>query len=363
MAKQVYNFNPGPAVLPKDVLRQVQAELLDYKGTGISILESSHRAAEYEEINSAAMKLFRELMGLGDNYKVLFMGGGASLQFDMLPMNLHPKGGTAAYIETGSWAEKAVKEAKKVGNGTVHVAASMKAEKFSRIPKQNELNIPSDAAYLHYTTNNTIYGCQWQYIPEAGKVPLVSDMSSDIFSREMDFKKFSLIYAGAQKNLGPSGVTIVIIRDDMLAKCADGLPTMLSYKTHADKDSLYNTPPVFAVYVVRLVLEWIKNQGGLKAVEKVNFAKKERIYQAMDLHPDFYRGTVKPDSRSWMNLTLRLPSEDLEKKFLSEAKAAGFIGLKGHRDVGGIRVSLYNALPLEGAEKLADFMMAFKKAN
>jgi len=363
MAKQVFNFNPGPAVLPKEVLRQVQSELLDYKGTGISILESSHRAAEYEEINTAAMKLFRELMGLGDNYKVLFMGGGASLQFDMLPMNLHPKGGTAAYIETGSWAEKAIKEAKKVANGTVHVAASMKEEKFNRIPKQNELKIPADAAYLHYTTNNTIYGGQWQYIPDAGNVPLVSDMSSDIFSRELDFKKFALIYAGAQKNLGPSGVTIVIIRDDMLAKCAEGLPTMLSYKTHAGKDSLYNTPPVFAVYVVRLVLEWIKNQGGLKAVEKVNFAKKERIYQTMDLHPDFYRGTVKPDSRSWMNLTLRLPSEDLEKKFLSEAKAAGFIGLKGHRDVGGIRVSLYNALPLEGAEKLADFMMAFKKAN
>jgi phosphoserine aminotransferase len=363
MAKQVFNFNPGPAVLPKEVLQQAQAELLDYKGTGMSVLEISHRSAEYEEINNSAMALIREIAGLGDNYKVLFLGGGASLQFAMLPMNLLPKGGTASYVETGSWAEKAAKEAKKLGLGTVHIAASMKEEKFSRIPAQSELKIAPDSAYVHITTNNTIYGCQWQYTPEVGNIPLFADMSSDMFSRQLDFKKFALIYAGAQKNLGPAGATMVIIRDDVLAKCADGLSTMLSYKTHADKLSLYNTPPVFAVYIVRLVLEWIKKQGGLKAVEKVNMAKKERIYQMMDLYPDFYRGTVKPDSRSWMNLTLRLPSEDLEKKFLAEAKAIGFVGLKGHRDVGGIRVSLYNALPLEGANKLAEFMESFKKAN
>lgn len=363
MGKQVFNFNPGPAVLPKEVLQQAQAELLDYKGTGMSVLEISHRSAEYEEINNAAMALVREVMGLGENYKVIFMGGGASLQFTMVPMNLFPRGGTASYVETGSWAEKAIKEAKKLALGNVNVAASMKEEKFSRIPKQNELKIASDAAYVHITTNNTIYGCQWQYVPEVGNIPLVADMSSDIMSRQMDFKKFALIYAGAQKNLGPAGATMIIIRDDLLAKCMDGLPTMLSYKTHADKLSLYNTPPVFAVYIVRLVLEWIKKQGGLKAVEKVNMAKKERIYQMMDLYPDYYRGTVKPDSRSWMNLTLRLPSEELEKKFLSEAKGTGFVGLKGHRDVGGIRVSLYNALPLEGANKLAEFMEKFKKAN
>jgi phosphoserine aminotransferase len=361
MAKKVFNFNPGPAVLPKEVLQTVQAELLDYRGTGMSVLEISHRSAEYEEINNQAMALFHELMGLGDNYKIAFVGGGASTQFALIPMNFLAKGQTAAYVDTGEWANKAHKEAKILGQ--THLAASTKEEKYRRIPKLNEIKYPGDAAYLHITSNNTIYGSQYQWWPETGAVPLVCDMSSDILSRQLDFKKFSMIYAGAQKNLGPAGATVVIIRDDFLGKAQAGLPTMFQYKTHVDKLSLYNTPPVFAIYIVKLVLEWIKKQGGLVAVEKVNRAKQERIYQIMDLYKDYYKGTVDSDSRSWMNITLRLPSEELEKKFLSEAKAAGFVGLKGHRDVGGIRVSLYNALPLEGAEQLAAFMDAFKKAN
>ncbi len=359
MAKKVYNFNPGPAILPRDVLEIVQSELLDYNGTGMSVLEISHRSAEYEEINNRAMSLLLELMQLDGQYKVLFLGGGASTQFAMLPMNFLSKGQTAAYVDTGEWAAKAAKEAKLFG--TVHVAASTKEEKYRRIPRLAEIRYPSEVAYLHLTSNNTIYGSQFHWWPETGNVPLVCDMSSDILSRKLDFSQFSMIYAGAQKNLGPAGVTVVIVRDTFLAKAQSNLPTMLSYKTHADKLSLYNTPPVFAVYILKLVLEWIKKSGGLSAIEKANVAKKERIYQMMDLFPDFYRGTVDADSRSWMNLTMRLPSEDLEKKFLSEAKASGLIGLKGHRDVGGIRVSLYNAMSLEGATRLNEFMDAFKK--
>ncbi|HVP07800.1 MAG TPA: 3-phosphoserine/phosphohydroxythreonine transaminase [Candidatus Acidoferrum sp.] len=363
MAKKVFNFNPGPAIIPREVLETVQKELLDFKGTGMSVLEISHRSAEYEEVNNAAVALMLEVMGLGPNYKVLFVGGGASTQFAMVPMNFLHKGITAAYVDTGAWANKAIKEGKIIGNVNVVASAKEADGKYKRIPKASEIKVPSDAAYLHITSNNTIFGTQWHWWPEPGNVPLICDMSSDILSRKLDFSKFALIYAGAQKNLGPAGVTVIVIREDMLAKCAEGLPTMFNYNTHAKNVSLYNTPPVFGVYMVRLVLEWIKKQGGLTAVEKVNRAKQERIYQLMDLYPDFYRGTVEKDSRSWMNLTLRLPSEDLEKKFLSEAKGNGFIGLKGHRDVGGIRVSLYNALPLEGADKLAQFMDAFKKAN
>ncbi len=360
--KRVYNFNPGPAVLPLEVLQTVQAELLDYRGTGMSVLEISHRSAEYDDINNSAMALMREVMGIGDNYKVIFVGGGASTQFSMLPMNFLHSGKTAAYFDTGSWAAKAIKEAQKVGN--VVVAASSKESKYDHIPKANEFKFPNDAAYLHITTNNTIYGTQMHWFPETGNVPLVADMSSDFLSRKLDFNKYSLIYAGAQKNIGPAGACAVIIREDFLKTAQeDKLPTMLKYRIHVEKDSLYNTPPVFAVYIIKLVLEWIKKNGGLTAVEKTNFAKKERIYQMVDLYPDFYRGTVKPDSRSWMNLTFRLPSEELEKKFVSEAKAQGYIGLKGHRDVGGIRVSLYNAMTLDGATKLAEFMDKFKKAN
>jgi len=359
--KRVFNFNPGPAVLPLEVLQIVQNELLDFKGTGMSILEISHRSAEYEEVNNAAMSLMKEVMGLGDNYKVLFLGGGASTQFAMIPMNFLPPGKTAAYIDIGSWSNKAVKEAKLIGN--VHMAFSSKGINYTKLPKMADIKFPADAAYLHMTSNETIHGTQMAEFPSTGAVPLICDMSSDILSRRRDFGKFALIYAGAQKNLGPAGVTVVVIREDMLARSKEGLPTMLNYNTHAKENSLYNTPPVFGVYIVKLVLEWIKKQGGLQAVEKVNAAKKDRIYGLMDKYPDYFKGTVDKDSRSWMNITMRLPSEDLEKKFLAEAKGKGFIGLKGHRSVGGIRVSLYNAFPMDGVNQLAEFMEAFRTAN
>ncbi len=361
MTARVYNFNPGPATLPLEVLQQAQRELLDYRGTGMSVMEISHRSPEFDEINNSAMALTREILGLGENFKVLFLGGGASTQFAVIPLNFLPSGKTATYVDTGSWSSKAIKEAQKIGK--VHVAFSSKDEKYKRVPKPSEIDLPSEAAYLHVTSNNTIFGTQCHQFPDSGNIPLICDMSSDIASRRLDFSKFSLIYAGAQKNLGPAGVTVVIIREDLLAKCPDNLPTMFSYKTYAEKNSLYNTPPAFAIYMVKLVLEWIKEQGGLEAVEKVNIAKKERVYEVMDNNADFFRGTVEPDSRSWMNITMRLPTEELEKKFITEAKAAGFVGLKGHRSVGGIRVSMYNAMPLEGVEKLVAFMKAFKKAS
>jgi len=361
MANRVYNFNPGPATLPLEVLQQAQQELLDYRGTGMSVMEISHRSPEFDDINNTAIALTRELLGLGDNFKVLFLGGGASTQFAMIPLNFLPEGKTAAYVDTGSWSSKAIKEAQKIGK--VHLAFSSKEENYRRVPRLSEIDLPVDAAYLHLTSNNTIKGTQFHEFPDTGDIPLMCDMSSDIASHRLDFTKFSLIYAGAQKNLGPAGVTMVIIRDDLLAKCPANLPTMFTYTTHAEKSSLYNTPPAFPIYMVKLVLEWIKKQGGLEAVEKVNAAKKDCIYQVMDANPDFFRGTVERASRSWMNITMRLPSEDLEKKFVTEARAAGFVGLKGHRSVGGIRVSMYNAMPLEGVEKLASFMETFKKAN
>jgi phosphoserine aminotransferase len=300
-------------------------------------------------------------MGLDDKYHVLFIQGGASSQFALIPINFAYNGKQGAYVDTGSWSAKAIKEANIQGG--CHVAGSSKEDEYRYIPKAADLDVPSDAAYLHITSNNTIKGTQYHQFPEVAGVPLIADMSSDILSWQAPFKKFSMIYAGAQKNLGPSGVTLVVIDDDLLKKCKDGNPTMFDYRTHAEKKSLYNTPPTFGVYIMKLVLEWIKNQGGLAAVEKVNRAKQERIYQLMDLQPDYFKGTVETDSRSWMNITMRLPSEDLEKKFIAEAKAAGFGGLKGHRSVGGVRVSLYNAMTLEGVEKLADFMEKFRKAN
>ena len=361
MAKRVYNFNAGPATLPLEVLQTIQEELLDFKGTGMSILESSHRAAAYEDVNNGAMALVKEILGLGDNYKVLFLTGGASTQFTMVPMNFLKEGQVGVYADTGVWSSKAVKECNLVGKA--QVVFSSKDIGYRRVPKKHEVVCPPNAAYLHITSNNTVWGSQYHEFPDPGAVPLICDMSSDIASRQIDYTKFALIYAGAQKNLGPAGVTVVIIRDDLLAKIKPGLPTIFDYNTHAKENSLYNTPPVFAIYVVKLVLEWVKKQGGLKAIEKLNAAKKDAIYQLMDKYPEYYRGPIDKDSRSWMNITLRLPNEDLEKKFIADAKTAGFVGLKGHRSVGGIRVSLYNAMPLEGAQKVADFMETFKKAN
>ncbi|MCP4584251.1 MAG: 3-phosphoserine/phosphohydroxythreonine transaminase [candidate division Zixibacteria bacterium] len=361
MANRVFNFNPGPSTLPLEVLEIVKGELLDYLGSGMSIMESSHRSPEFDEVNNQAMALAKEIMGLGDDYKVLFIGGGASSQFALIPMNFLPEGKTGAYVDTGTWSTKAIKEAQIIGK--MHLAGSSKDDGYMFIPKQADLDIPGDAAYLHITTNNTIKGTQYQYIPETGGLPLIADMSSDICSRQFDYTKFDMFYAGAQKNLGPSGVVMVVIKDSLLEKCKDGNPTMFDYRTHAAKNSLFNTPPAFGIYMVKLILEWIKKQGGLAGVEKINQQKKDLIYGMIDKHPDYFKGPVAKDSRSWMNITLRLPSEDLEKKFIAEGKAAGLVGLKGHRSVGGVRVSIYNALPLEGAKAVADFMEAFKKAN
>jgi phosphoserine aminotransferase len=360
MVKRNVNFNPGPAALPLDVLKIVQGELLDYQSTGMSILESSHRAKEFEAINDQAIALARELLGLGTDYQVLFLGGGASTQFALIPMNFVGEGQTAAYVDTGEFASKAMKECQIAAK--THVAFSSKEEKYRRVPKMSEIKYPEDVAYLHICTNNTIEGTQFWEFPTTGKVPLIADMSSDIASRRLDFKKFSLIYAGAQKNLGPAGVTMVVIRNDFLATAKKTLPTILSYKTHVDNKSLYNTPPVFGIYILKLVLEWIKSKGGLAGVEKVNAAKKDLLYGAIDASPDFYRGTAQKDCRSWMNVTMRMPSEELENKFIADAQKEGLIGLKGHRSVGGIRFSIYNAVSLEDIQKTVEFMAKFRKS-
>ncbi|MBI4303357.1 MAG: 3-phosphoserine/phosphohydroxythreonine transaminase [Chloroflexi bacterium] len=360
MVKRNVNFNPGPAALPLDVLKSVQEELLDFQGSGISILESSHRSKEFEAINDQAIGLVRELLGLGTDYQVLFLGGGASTQFAMIPMNFIGDGQMAAYVDTGEFASKALKECQTVAK--VHVAFSSKEEKYRRVPKMGEIKYPENVAYLHICSNNTIEGTQFQEFPNTDKVPLVADMSSDIASRRLDFKKFSLIYAGAQKNLGTAGVTLVVIRDDFLAKGKEGLPTIFSYKTHVDNKSLYNTPPVFGVYIMKLVLEWLKSKGGLAGVEKINAAKKDLLYSAIDAAPDFYKGTAEKASRSWMNVTMRLPTEDLEKKFIADAKKEGLLGIQGHRSVGGIRFSIYNAVSFEDIQKAVDFMDKFRKS-
>jgi phosphoserine aminotransferase len=361
MVKRNVNFNPGPAALPLEVLKTVQEELLDYQGSGMSILESSHRAKEFEAVNDQAIALVRELLGLGSDYHVLFLGGGASTQFALVPMNFIPDGGMAAYIDTGEFASKALKECQAVARA--HVAFSSKEEKYARVPRMDEIKYPADVAYLHLCSNNTIEGTQFQQFPDTGKVPLVADMSSDIASRQLDFRRFSLIYAGAQKNLGPAGVALVVIRDDFLATARKGLPSILSYRVHADNKSLYNTPPTFAVYIMKLVLEWIKGRGGLAGVEKANIAKKDLLYGAIDAAPDFYKGTAQKDSRSMMNVTMRLPGEELENKFIADAKKEGLLGLKGHRSIGGIRFSIYNAVSLEDVKKTVDFMQRFRKAQ
>ncbi len=360
MVKRNVNFNPGPAALPLDVLKIVQEELLDYQGSGMSILESSHRAKEFEAINDQAIALVHELFGLGTDYQVLFMGGGASTQFALVPMNFIGDGQMAAYVDTGEFAYKAMKECQIVAKA--HVAFSSKEEKYRRMPKMSEIKYPENVAYLHICSNNTIEGTQYQEFPNAGNIPLVADMSSDIASRQVDFRKFSLIYAGAQKNLGPAGVTLVVIRNDFLAKAKTGLPTMFSYKTFVDNKSLYNTPPVFGVYIMKLVLEWIKSKGGLAGVEKINAAKKDLLYSTIDASPDFYKGAAEKASRSWMNVTMRLPTEELEAKFVADAKKEGLLGLKGHRSVGGIRFSIYNAVSLEDIQKTVDFMGKFRKS-
>jgi phosphoserine aminotransferase len=361
MANRVFNFNPGPSTLPLEVLKKLQADLLDFQNTGMSIMEISHRSPEYDKVHNNAIALLKDLMGLDDSYKVLFVGGGASTQFAHIPMNFLPKGKVGAYVDTGTWSAKAIKEADNLGES--YLAGSSKEGGYTFIPKADEIKYPSDTAYLHITTNNTIKGTQYHFLPETGNVPLIADMSSDILSHQIDFSKFSMIYAGAQKNLGPSGVTVIVMKESMLNNINDSVPTMMDYRTHANKNSLFNTPPTLPIYIVKLVLDWIKEQGGLAAVEDTNEKKKNLVYNLLDDNSDYFHAPVRKDSRSWMNIVFRLPSEELEQKLVAEGKAAGFIGLKGHRSVGGIRVSLYNAMTLEGAEKVADFLNNFRKNN
>lgn len=360
-ANRVYNFNPGPAMQPLEVLKEAQAEFLNFQNTGESIIEISHRAKEFEAVLETAKADIKDLMGLGEDYDVLFLQGGASTQFAMIPMNFATPERVGSYAVSGSFAKKAFEDAEILGVG--HVAASTKAEDFRRIPWQEELKIAQNAAYLHICCNNTIYGTEYHYIPETGGVPLIADMSSDILSRPMDFSKFTLIYAGAQKNLGPAGVTLVVGRKDFLAQSPKTLPTMLRYAIHLEKNSLYNTPPAFCIYMVGKTVAWIKAQGGLSAMAEQNAKKAALLYDVIDASGGFYRGHAEPGSRSFMNVTFRLPTEDLEKKFVEEAKAAKLCGVKGHRSVGGMRASLYNAMPYEGAARLADFMEQFKKSH
>lgn len=361
MTKKVYNFNPGPAILPHEVLAQAQAELLDYNGTGISVLEMSHRAKEFEAINSEAEALLKELMGVGAGWRVLFMQGGASSQFATVPLNLLTEGRTADYIVTGVWGEKAVEEAEKIGK--VHIAATTKDGGFRRVPQFDEIHLSDDPAYVHLTSNNTIYGTQWPTLPSFAGVPVVVDMSSDILSRPIKTDDFALIYGGAQKNIGPAGVTVVLIREELLDRAPKSLPTMLRYATHAKNDSLYNTPPTFAIYLLGLVLRWIKAQGGAEAIGARNERKAAIVYDVIDAYEGFYLGHAEKGSRSQMNITFRLPTPELEKQFVAETEAADMIGLKGHRSVGGIRASIYNAMDEAGCQILADFMHDFVRRN
>ena len=360
MTERIFNFSAGPAVLPLPVLEEAQRDLLSLPGVGMSVLEISHRSKTFAEIYDRAEAGIRELLSVPNNYHVLFLQGGASLQFSMVPINLLPADSSADYIITGSWGKKALKEAKR--SGAVNVAATMADGGFTRIPGDDELNLDPKAAYVHITTNETIEGVQWKHEPQVNATPLVADASSDILSRPMPVQKYGIIYAGAQKNIGPSGVTLVIIRDDLLQRIPDGLHTMLDYRTHVQNKSLYNTPNTWGIYIVALVCKWMKDKGGLSAMQQENDEKARILYDAID-SSDFYRGHADADSRSMMNVTYRLPSEELERKFTAEATAQGLDGLKGHRSVGGIRASIYNAFPRAGVEKLISFMKEFEQKN
>ncbi len=360
--KRVFNFNPGPAALPLPVLEQAQAEMLDFRGTGMSVMEISHRSKEFEALIKEAEADLRELLQVPADYKVLFLQGGATLQFAMAPMNLRPNGSSADYLLTGSWGKKAFKEAQKLG--ATRLAVSAEASNFDHVPSPSELALDPKAAYLHFTSNETIQGVEFfeEPTPPAG-VPLVCDASSDFLSRPLDISKYGLLYAGAQKNVGPAGVVIVIIRSDLLERTPANLPSMLNYKELAAENSLLNTPPCWNVYIVSLVLKWLKAQGGLTEIEKRNRAKADLLYKIIDESDGFYRGHARLDSRSVMNVTFRLPSETLEEQFVAEAKKNDLIGLKGHRSVGGIRASIYNAVTLEAVESLAQFMKEFQRKN
>lgn len=356
---RAFNFNAGPAALPEWALQEAQKELLNFRDTGMSVMELSHRSKDYDAVHNEAKSLLASLLSIPEDYEILFLQGGASLQFSMVPMNLLQEGKTAYYALTGSWSEKALKEAQKVGQTAV--AVSSKENSYKNIPAIDAASIPSDAAYLHITSNNTIYGTQWQQFPTGLNVPLVADMSSDILCKPLNIEQFDLIYAGAQKNLGPSGVTVVIIKKDLLSRASDSLPTMLNYNTHAKNNSLYNTPPTFGIYLLSLVLKWVTNEGGLEVIAKRNNEKAALLYNEIDNSEGFYNGHADVDSRSNMNVTFTLSSDEASKAFLAQAKEAGFVGLNGHRSVGGCRASIYNAVPYENVERLAQFMNEFRK--
>ena len=359
MADRVYNFSPGPATLPVEVLKQASKDVVNFKETGIGLIEMSHRSKEFMAVADNTESLLRELMEIPDNYKVLFLQGGASSQFFMIPMNLLKKGQKATYLNTGTWSKKAIKEAQLFGD--IDVAFSSEKQTFNRVPTQDEYTVDSNSEYLYFVSNNTIYGTQFPEFPKSDTV-LISDMSSDILSRKIDVSKFGIIFAGAQKNMGPSGVTIVIIRDDLLEKVTDNIPTMLNYKTHADKGSMFNTPPCFPIYAVGEVLKWLKNKGGVEAIEEINIEKAGLLYGCID-GTDYYRGHAEKASRSLMNISFNLPNAELEAKFISEAAELGLKGLKGHRSIGGCRASIYNAFPREGVVKLVEFMKEFEANN
>jgi phosphoserine aminotransferase len=355
---RIFNFSAGPAVLPEPVLKQAAAEMLDYGGTGTSVMEMSHRGKAFIDIHARAEADLRELLAIPKNYKVLFMQGGAAGQFAIIPMNLlHGKPG-ADYVNTGQWSKKAISEAKKYCK--VNIAASSEDQNFSYAPTQAKWQLDSNAAYVHYTSNETIGGVEFQWIPDVGTVPLVVDASSHILSRPLDVSRFGLIYAGAQKNIGPAGLTIVIVRDDLLGHAMPTTPEVFNYKVQAEADSMINTPPTYAIYIAGLVFAWLKQQGGLAAMEKVNIAKARLVYDYLD-QSEFYQSPVNKDDRSRMNIPFRLRSDALDDAFLKEAKAAGLVELKGHRSVGGMRASIYNAMPMEGVQALVAFMRDFEK--
>ena len=359
--KRIWNFSAGPSVLPEEVLERAAGEMTNYEGSGMGVMEMSHRSKVYDGIIKDTEAKFREVFGIPSNYKVLFLQGGATTQFAMIPMNLLAKSGKAAYVVSGSFSGKAYKEAQKFGE--IELAATTKEEKFTRIPKQEELKFSPDADYLHICENNTIYGTKWYYIPETGNVPLVSDMSSCILSEPVDVSRYGVIYAGAQKNMGPAGLTVVIIREDLLYAPLPHTPVMLEYKTQAEKESMYNTPPTYGIYILGLMLDWVKENGGVEGMQKLALERSKMLYDFIDSSNGYYVNPNEKESRSKMNVVFRTPNEELDAKFVKESVAAGFANLKGHKEVGGLRASMYNAMPVEGVKALVDFMKKFMEEN
>ncbi len=361
MTKRVFNFSAGPAILPTEVLEKAQSELLSLNGIGMSVMEISHRSKHFEPILESAKQGIRDLLNIPENYQILFLQGGASLQFSMIPQNFLPKDKSADYVVTGAWGEKAAKEAKKFGN--VNTVFSSKETGYKSIPQQADLRFSQDAEYIHYCSNETIDGVEFKYDLDGGNIPVICDVSSNILSKPIDISKYSLIYGGAQKNIGPSGVTLVIIRDDLIEKVPHDLPAILDYRNFANNASMPNTPNTWGIYLTSLVCDWLKAKGGLEGMAKTNEAKAKILYDAIDSSDGYFQGHAEKDARSLMNVTFRLPSEELEKKFISEATEQGLDGLKGHRSVGGIRASIYNAFPIEGVERLVEFMQDFAEKN